>query len=402
VEGLREKEADMSTVFRPHSPSESLHSDRSSGDRQRHRKKIREAIRENIADVVAEQSIIGRDGDTIIKVPIRGIKEYQFIYGDNTPGVGQGDGTSEEGQIVGKAGEEGAPGDGGGDKPGVDYYETDVTIEEIIDLMFEDLELPDMERKALRETIAHNATKRKGYKRKGIRAHLDRKRTARARIGRKIASERAALFTGVDGKTDSFPFYREDQRFRRRKPDIAYESNAVVICVMDTSGSMGPMKKYLARSFFFLLYQFVRTRYDTVDLVFIAHDADAREVTEEEFFTKGESGGTMISSGYAKALEVIENRYHPSLWNVYMVHCSDGDNFSHDNSATLKLLGKLTKVCKLVGYNEIRPANSSTWGSSMMQHFDQVEDENFRCAGIDSKEDVWAAFKTLLAKEHSS
>ena len=101
----------------------------------------------------------------------------------------------------------------------------------------------------------------------------------------------------------------------------------MVICIMDTSGSMDSMKKYLARSFFFLLYQFVSTKYQNVDLVFIGHHTQAREVTEEEFFHKGESGGTLISSGYNKALEIIYDRYHPSLWNVYAFHCSDGDNF---------------------------------------------------------------------------
>ena len=87
----------------------------------------------------------------------------------------------------------------------------------------------------------------------------------------------------------------------------------MVLCVMDTSGSMDSMKKYLARSFFFLLFQFVSTKYQNVDLVFIGHHTQAREVTEEEFFYKGESGGTLISSGYNKALEIIHDRYHPSL-----------------------------------------------------------------------------------------
>ncbi len=119
----------MTTVFRPYSHSDALRSDRSAGDRLRHRQKVRQAIRENIADIVAEESIIGQGRDKIIKVPIRGVKEYRFVYGDNAPGVGAGDGNSEPGQVVGKAGDKGR-GDGrGGDQPGVDYYETDITLE---------------------------------------------------------------------------------------------------------------------------------------------------------------------------------------------------------------------------------------------------------------------------------
>ena len=105
-----------------------------------------------------------------------------------------------------------------------------------------------------------------------------------------------------------------------------------MVCIMDTSGSMDTMKKYLARCFFFLLYQFIRSKYRNVEIVFIAHHTEAKEVTEDEFFHKGESGGTLISSGYQKALEIIAERYHPTLWNIYAFHCSDGDNFDTDNA----------------------------------------------------------------------
>ncbi|MGH7961871.1 MAG: DUF444 family protein, partial [Candidatus Binatia bacterium] len=97
----------METIFRPYSSSDSLRSDRSAGDRQRHRQKVRESIRENIADLIAEESIIGKDKDKIIKVPIRGVKEYRFIYGENAPGTGQGDGNSQPGQVIGKSQGEG-------------------------------------------------------------------------------------------------------------------------------------------------------------------------------------------------------------------------------------------------------------------------------------------------------
>ena len=111
-----------------------------------------------------------------------------------------------------------------------------------------------------------------------------------------------------------FPFHSDDMRFHYIAEDHKLQSNAVVLCIMDTSGSMGTVKKYLARSFYFLLYQFVRLKYQEVELVFIAHHTEAKEVPEQEFFHKVESGGTYISSGYLKALEIINARYHPSLW----------------------------------------------------------------------------------------
>src|SRR3989442_2551529 len=184
----------METIFRPYSSSDSLRSDRSAGDRQRHRQKVRESIRDNIIDLVAEESIIGKDKDKIIKVPIRGVKEYRFVYGENSPGVGQGEGNSQPGQVIGKSQSEGqGQGQGkAGDQPGVDYYETDVTLEELIEIMFEDLELPEMERKILRQVMSERTSKRQGYRKAGIRIRLDKKRTALSRIRRRLAIQRHA------------------------------------------------------------------------------------------------------------------------------------------------------------------------------------------------------------------
>ncbi|GLQ06717.1 YeaH/YhbH family protein [Sneathiella chinensis] len=405
----------MGAVFRPYSPSDSLQSDRTSGDRQRHREKLREALKRNIADVISEQSIIGRGPDSIVKVPIRGIKEYRFVYGSNNPQVAQGNGDSEPGQIVGKTRQQGKSGDGkAGNQPGEDYYETDVTLEELVEIMFEDLELPDLESKPLRQIESDYTHKRSGTKQVGIRAHLDKKKTAKNRIKRRFVHEKierarqqdAAPLTPepppvpADEQEEArFPFSQRDFRYHRHKPDIRYESNAVVICIMDTSGSMNVMKKYLARSFFFLLYQFVRLKYRHTELVFIAHDTRAREVNEDDFFHRGESGGTMISSGYQKALDIIRSRYDPSLWNVYAFHCSDGDNFQEDIPKTLKLAQELCQCCNLFGYGEIKPAGGVSWGTPMLKYFDEINEPNFETLGISSKADVWPKFKAFLSRD---
>ncbi len=408
----------MDTVFRPHDSGDALRSDRTARDRQRHRHKLKAAIRDNIADIIADESIIGRDRDKIVKIPIRGVKEYRFVYGDNQGGVGTGQGDTKPGQIVGERkdgqGEPGKP----GEEPGVDYYETDVTLDELVDIMFEDLELPDLERRVLKDTIDDKTVKRRGYRKSGVRVHLDRKRTAKARIKRMLArgrdlppkpenqNEPAGGFS-PDGTTayaedrPRFPFIDDDLTYKKLLPDTKPESNAVVVCIMDTSGSMDAMKKYLARSFFFLLYQFVRTRYERVELVFVAHHSQAKEVTEEEFFHKGESGGTMISSGYVKALEIIQDRYHPSLWNVYAFHCSDGDNFESDNAATLKAAAELCEVCNLFGYGEIKPLGSHFYESSMLDHFKKLEAGNYQSVLIESKADIWPSFRAFLAKERA-
>src|SRR5262249_51484111 len=396
-------------IFRPYAPSDAERSDRSAGDRARHRMKVRESIRENIADIIAEESIIGQNRDRVIKVPIRGIREYRFVYGDNTPGVGQGNGDSESGQVIGKARSQGTGDDKAGDQPGADYYETDVTLEELIDIMFEDLELPDLERKALRQIEAFRMSKRKGYRSVGIRVRLDKRRTARERSRRRLAALQHRGADALDSPAapessgpHRFPFHDDDLVYRHMITDMRKESNAVVLCLMDTSGSMDTMKKYLARSFFFLLYQFICTKYRNVEIAFVAHHTEAKEVTEEEFVHKGESGGTFISSAYLKALEIIQARYHPSLWNIYAFHCSDGDNFDSDNPQALKGARELTEVCNLFGYGEIKPLGSRYYESSMLNIFRRLDADNFQTVLIERKEDIWPSFKAFLGKDRGA
>ena len=382
-------------------------SDRSARDRQQHRQRVRQAIKENIADIISEESIIGKSRDKIIKVPIKGIKEYRFIYGQNAPGVGQGNGQTKPGDVIGKSGDQGAgSGDKAGDQAGEDYYETDISLEELIDIVFEDLELPFWERKKFRQIESKRLSKRKGFRSKGIRPRLDKKRTAKARIRRKHATtgprsnraaENSAFRHGLnESGEERFPFHDDDLKYRHLTEDVKFESNAVVICIMDTSGSMDTVKKYLARSFYFLLYQFVNQRYQNTELVFIAHHTEAREVDEDEFFHKGESGGTFVSSGYRKALDIIAERYHPALWNIYAFHTSDGDNFPSDNDAALEAVRELCDVCNLFGYGEIKPSGSWDYGGTLYQLFNQIDAENFCMVKIVQKEDLWPSFRKLI------
>ncbi len=408
----------IDSIFRPYRPADGERSDRAAGDRARHRLKVRESIRDNIADIIAEESIIGRDRDKVVKVPIRGIKEYRFVYGDNTPGVGQGNGQTQQGQVVGRqrGKGEGAGEDRAGDQAGQDYYETEISLEELVDIMFEDLELPDLERKALRQIPSHRLAKRKGYRLVGIRVRLDKRRTVKERIRRKLAVEHrrriepvAAVGPVEPGAEPSppdarpvrrrFPFRQDDLVYRHMTTDMKNESNAVVLCLMDTSGSMDTMKKYLARSFFFMLYQFICTKYQNVEIVFVAHHTEAKEVSEDEFFHRGESGGTFISSAYTKAIEIIEERYHPSIWNIYAFHCSDGDNFDSDNPAALRAAKQLTELCNLFGYGEIKPLGSRYYESSMLNIFRRLDADNFHTVLIERKEDIWPSFRTFLSKD---
>ncbi|QEK12794.1 sporulation protein YhbH [Crassaminicella thermophila] len=375
--------------------------DRAAEDRRRHRQLVEDSIKKNIGNIIAEESIIGQSKDKKIKVPIKGIKEYQFIYGKNKKGTGSGTGNEKRGDKIGsdqiKEGQEQA-----GNTEGEDIYETEVTIEELIQYLFEDLNLPYMQRKKFSEIESEKNFKRLGYQRKGIPPRLAKKRSVIEKIKRKKAYERGQKQIGKNNEEEEnkrFPFKEDDLRYYRVRQDVRRESNAVVICIMDTSGSMTLTKKYLARSFYFLLYQFVRLKYVHVEIVFVAHTTVGKEVSEDEFFHKGESGGTYISSGYEKALEIIKERYNPEVWNVYAFHCSDGDNWSEDNKKAVELAKKLCETCNLFGYGEIVPGYYTRMSTIKAEFNMKVKYPNFSIVTMTRKEDIVPALRRLLDKD---
>lgn len=378
--------------------------DRSAEDRLRHRKLVEDSIKKNIGNIIAEESIIGQGKNKKIKIPIKGIKEYSFIYGKNKPGVGSGTGDEKKGD---KIGSEKADGEGkqAGNDEGEDVYETEITIEELIEYLFDDLDLPFLERKKFSEIESEKKFKRLGYQRKGIRPRLAKKRSVVEKIKRKKATERGEeLFRednlrDVENDEERFPFKEDDLRYYHVRKDIKRESNAVVLCIMDTSGSMDMTKKYIARSFYFLLYQFVRLKYLHVEVIFIAHSTIAKEVNENEFFHKAQSGGTYISSGYNKALEIIEKRYNPAVWNVYAFHCSDGDNWREDNERAVESAKKLCEVCNLFGYGQISTGGYIPLSTIKTEFSKNVKGDNFTIVNMSGKEDIIPALRKLLKKE---
>jgi len=380
--------------------------ERSSEDRRRHKELVEESIKKNIGSIISEESIIGQSGRKKIKIPVRGIKEYSFIYGKNTKGAATGDGDEKRGDVVGEDVEGRNFGHGGaGDQEGEDIYETEITVEELVNYLFDDLDLPDLDRKRISEIESDNGYRKLGYQRKGIPPRLAKRRTVIEKIKRRQAykrnmeSDEGLPKDDMPGEDERFPFTEDDLRYRRLKETHKKDFNAVVLCIMDVSGSMDQTKKYMARSFYFLLYQFLRLKYSNVEVVFIAHTTTAKEVGEVEFFHKGESGGTYISSGYEKALEIIEQRYNPKNWNIYAFHCSDGDNWTEDNKKAVELALKLCEVCNLFGYGEIVPGYYFAGSTVKSEFIKNISKSNFVIVTMSRKDDIVTGLKRLLEKD---
>jgi sporulation protein YhbH len=366
-------------------------------DQERHKERVKEAIKKNLGSIVSNESIILSDGKRVVKVPIRSLDEYKFRFDyRKKKQVGTGDGKTKVGDVIAREGQQGqgpGRGDKAGDQAGQDYYEADVEIDEIAKLIFEDLHLPFLEEKA-KQAVESKTTKFTEIRRTGIMSNLDKRRSILENIKRQAREK---------GKAQLGAFKKEDLRYKTWEEEVRYESNAVIIAMMDVSGSMSEFKKYIARSFYFWMVRFLRTKYDHVKIIFISHHTEAKEVTEEQFFTQGESGGTVVSSAYKLALEIIAERFNPREWNIYPFHFSDGDNYYSDNDEAIKLADEMISTCNLFGYGEIGEEGALSYrrssGALLSIFKDRLKDqERFIGVRIDEKEDVYPALKEFFGK----
>ncbi|MGL4774284.1 MAG: sporulation protein YhbH [Clostridium sp.] len=384
-------------IFRDNTKNPVDH-DRSIEDRRRHRQLVEKSIKENLGDILSEESIIGEGKNKKFKIPIRGIKEYQFVYGKNSRGVATGTGDEKRGDKIGTGKPQPGKGQGGaGNNEGEDVYETEVTLEELLDYITEDLHLPNLDKKKYSEIVTESSGKKCGYQRYGINPRLAKKKTVMAKIARKQGKKRALMEAGNGGKLERFPFREEDMRYYRVKKKPRRESNALMIFIMDVSGSMDSTKKYLARSFFFVLSKFLRRKYNNIAFEFISHTTVAKKVDEYEFFHKAESGGTYISSGLKLALEMIKEKYPPEVWNIYPLYASDGDNWTEDNERAMEAVRELCEVSNMFGYAELLP---STYSTTMYYRFNkEIKEKNFVSVIVKEKKDLWEALKIMLSNE---
>ncbi|SDN35709.1 hypothetical protein SAMN04488137_4148 [Fictibacillus solisalsi] len=363
-------------------------------DQQRHMEKVQEAIKNNLPDLISEENIILSNGRDVIKIPIRSLDEYKIRYNyEKNKHVGQGEGDSQVGDVVARDGNPSQAGAGKGkgapgDKPGSDYSEAEVSLAELQEFLFKELELPDLKQKE-QDNIVLEKVEFNDIRKTGLMGNVDKKRTILT------AFKRNAL----KGKPAIAPIYNDDLRFKTWNEVVKPESKAVVLAMMDTSGSMGIWEKYMARSFFFWMTRFLRSKYETVEIEFIAHHTEAKVVSEEDFFNKGESGGTICSSAYRKALELIETKYSPSRFNIYPFHFSDGDNLTSDNARCVKLVQEIMQHSNMFGYGEVNAYNRH---STLMSVYKNITDPKFNYYILKEKADVYHSMKSFFKKREAA
>ncbi len=358
-------------------------------DRQRFKRRVEQVVKGNLPGIISDESVITSDGQKTVKVPIRGLDIPHFRHGLNDKGEGGlGQGQGQPGDVFDQGQEEaGSLGRAAGDAPGIDYIEAEYTIDELAELVFKDLGLPFLRPKPQQEEESEDV-RFSDIRKRGPMSNLDKRRTIRENLKRN-ARVGQPFFGGI---------IDDDLRFKTWERDVRPQTNAVVLAMRDVSGSMGDFEKYITRALFFWVTRFLRTQYKNVEIAFITHHTEAKEVDEQTFFALGESGGTKASSAYQLALEIMKDRYPSARWNRYPMHASDGDNWGEaDNTLCLDSIREMLEkeACNAFGYFEIQADNRRST-STLMSAYQDYPDEHLISAIITSKGDVFPALQAYF------
>ena len=359
-------------------------------DHARFRDIVRGRIKRNLKKYVQKGEMIGKKGKEFITIPIPTIDIPHFRFGEKSQGgVGQGEGDPGDPLSPG----DGQPGSGqAGQGEGQHVLEVDVSLEELADILGEELALPRIQPKG-KDRIVSTRIKYTGVAPSGPESLRHFKRTYKQALRRQIASG------SYNYKRPVIVPVREDRRYRTWKQVPLPETNAVVIYMMDVSGSMGDEQKEIVRIESFWIDTWLRKHYKGLETRYIIHDAVAREVDRDTFFHTRESGGTMISSAYMLCAKMIDDDFPPSEWNIYPFHFSDGDNWSVDDTVQCVELLKtqiLPKV-NLFCYGQVEsPYGSGQFIKDLNENFD--EDDSLVVSEIKGKDAIMESIRDFLGK----
>lgn len=355
-------------------------------DSQRHQKKIKDAIRKNLHKIIAEESIITTDGKRTTKVPVRYLDSYYFKHGKMRDGVGHGEGDPGDVLRPGKSKQQ--PGDKAGEGKGEEIYEAEISVEELTAMMLEDIGLPWLKDKERKEVITTHI-EYTDLRKKGPLSNWAKRQTVMENIKRNAIENGQAKFKDLK---------ESDMRFRTWNERIERNSNAVVYLMMDRSGSMDDHKRYLCKATFWWLCRFLEKLYDNVEVVFIAHDWEAKIVPEKDFFTISNSGGTRCSSAYELAWKDIQECRPDNVWNVYCFHFSDGDNIMPDDERCKEIVTEMLERVNMVAYGEVAYENAGWRGdkSSLMSALRSIQHPHMMTSILKEKNDVYPTLKKFL------
>ncbi len=405
------------------------------GNRQRFLRRAKSEVREAVRDALKRRKVADVAGGERVSIRSKNLREPTFRHSSNTgsrdfvlPGnhdYSAGDAIPKPKEGQGGSGSKGSP-----DGSGEDDFVFSLSKDEFLDLFFEDLKLPNMIKAKLKDMRSPKPM-RAGYSSDGPPSKLNRVRTMRNSLARRIALRRPseaeikaleeelfALETSGSTETAKIEALKTRiTRLTRLRKVVAYidpidmqfnrfervpkpTTQAVMFCLMDVSASMTEQLKDLAKQFFMLLHVFLTRHYREVDVVFIRHTTEADEVDEETFFKGTETGGTVVSSAFEKMKEIVKDRYPVADWNIYTAQASDGHNFDDDMDKCLELLeGDILPICQYMAYIEVTPEHHRDTSDSVVWNgYEDLIDgnENFAMKRVSSPAEIYPVFRELF------
>lgn len=409
---------------------------KSAVNRERFLRRYRQHIKKAVSDAVSKRSITDIERGDNISIPSKDLDEPTFRSGQGglretvNPGnkdFTTGDRVAKPPKGQGKQGSgEGEASDSG---EGVDEFVFQISQEEFLDCMFDELELPNLVKKQLKNTTSFKY-QRAGYSNQGNPAKINVVRSLQKAYGRRLAltgkkresiKKLALKLMELESSTEDYTteiraLKLKIEKFKTRIKKIPWiddvdlkfnqhvkialpSTSAVMFCLMDVSGSMSKMHKDIAKRFYILLYLFLKRNYKKIDVIFIRHHTSAKEVDEEEFFYSRETGGTIVSSALKLMNDIIKQRYPATDWNIYAAQASDGDNWNGDSPLCLKVLREdILPQIQYFAYIEItKLEHQSLWHEyeSLIPEFP----DNFAIQNISDESEIYPVFRELFSRK---
>ena len=405
---------------------------KSTVNRQRFLRRYKTQIKKAITEQISERSITDVDGGESVSIPKRDISEPTFRSdkGGVREGIFPGNKEFSPGDKIKRPLNQGQ---GGGrhasdSGEGEDEFVFEISRDEYLDMLFDELELPNLQKNQLRK-MTKSKTVRAGFTNDGVPTNINIVRSLRSAMSRRVAmgagpkkllhqleAELQLLEQEVGGdESRRLELQQEIEALRNRIRKIPFidtfdlrfnnyvqrpepTSQAVMFCLMDVSGSMDQETKDIAKRFYILLYLFLTRSYRDVDVVYIRHHTQAKEVDEEEFFYSRETGGTIVSSALELTRDIIEQRYSPTDWNIYAAQASDGDNWNDDSPVCEQLLAKhLLPQLRYFAYVEITKRDHQ----GLWDHYSRLLEshDNFAMQHIREHDDIYPVFREFFGKQ---
>ena len=359
---------------------------RGARDWLRHNYKVREAVRQHLPELIAGPDLITGPEQRGVQVPVRLLEHARLRLAEGRVETGAGQGQGQPGDILRHAEDEDEASDGsGGNEDGELKLLLEFQIDELVDWLWEELRLPDL--KPVSSPVMFDAELvSEGWDRHGVRARLDRRRTLKEAIKRRAVQD------------DPLPFTDEDLRFRQLVSRPRPATSALIFFVVDVSASMTQLERKLAKSFFFFALQGLRRHYAKVAARFIAHTTQAWEFGEADFFQVSGIGGTIASSGFRLALDIIRRERLAGQTNLYLFYASDGENFTEDRGATYHCLKELAGLLNFIGFVETLPGVTRSLDTEMRRLFTDLEARGLPVGAsvLSNAEDVWRALRRFF------